>query len=281
MVTLGQPQTIAALHRIDRQGNGPEQRITRQLLVARFAELDPETALSYVDTLAGDEHEVQKINALSTWAAKDPHNAAAWLEDRVLAGGLASEDDAQAAAAVAGEWARTQPNAAWEWAMGLSEEVRAAAINEVAVRLAETSPAAAVAAVSTLSDGSERAAALQPMAARWAESSPAKTAAWVQSLAGAEEQAGAATGLVSSWMASDPMAASRWVSNLPAGQTRDAAVSAMVGSASLKNDPEAATLWAASVKEPALRKQLVAQSLRRWQAHNPAAAAHWTSTAAR
>jgi hypothetical protein len=109
MSQLRQPEVIAALHRLDQQGSGPEGRITRQLLVSRFAEIDPQTALSYVDTLTGDEHSAQKVNALSTWASKDPQGAAAYYEDRVLSGGIASDDDAHAAAAIAGEWATSPP----------------------------------------------------------------------------------------------------------------------------------------------------------------------------
>lgn len=281
MSQLSLPETLAALHRLDQLGSGPEGRITRQLLVSRFAEIDPQTALSYVDTLAGDEHSAQKTNALSTWASKDPQGAAAYYEDRVLGGGIASDEDAHAAAAIAGEWASSQPMAAWTWVTSLPEDARAEAVSRVATRLAEINPTKALQAINSLTDSSERAAAMQPLASRWAESAPAKTAVWVQSLSSREEQASAANGLVASWMNSDPMAVSRWVSMLPQGSTRDAAISAMVTSQSLKNDPEAATLWAASVNDNTLRTELVTQSLRRWQIHDAVAASRWAATASR
>lgn len=281
MAKLGQPETIATLHRLDQQGNGPEQRITRQLLVSRFAEMDPQTALTYVDTLKGDEYAAQKINALSTWAAKDPRGAAAFFEDQVLTGGIASDEDAMAAAAIAGEWALTQPTAAWEWATNLPEDTRAEALNRVATRLAEVNPQAALKAASSLTDANERAAVMQPLAARWAESSPTQTAVWVQSLTNTAEQASAASGLVESWVSSDPLAVSRWISMLPTGMTKDASISAMITSQALKNDPEAATLWAASIQDATLRSELLAQSLQRWQVHDAAAASRWAATASR
>lgn len=76
-------------------------------------------------------------------------------------------------------------------------------------------------------------------------------------------------------MNSNPLAASQWVSTLKPGSARDAAVAAMVEAQSLRNDPEAATLWAASVQDAALRQQLIATAAARWQRMDGAAANAW------
>lgn len=276
---LNTPQTIAALRKLDGAADDPETRMTRQLLVTRFAEQDPETALTYVDTLDGDEHVQQKMNAMSTWASRDGAAASAHFDAQVQAG-LLSDEDARTAAVIANEWAHTNPQAAWQWASQLPEEARDQALRRVAGQLARDNPGAAVLAVSSL-EAESRPAAMEALATEWAQTSPAKTASWVTSISDHDQQARAASGLVTSWMSSDPMAASTWVSRLYPGATRDAAVAAMVEAQSLRNDPQAATLWAASVQDATLREQLVAQAVKRWSYHDADAASAWMASRAR
>jgi hypothetical protein len=207
---LNTPQTIAALRKLDGAADEPEARMTRQLLVTRFAEQDPETALTYVDTLDGDEHVQQKINAMSTWASRDGLAAAAHFASQTQAG-LMSDDDARTAAAIANEWAHKDPQAAWQWASNLPEEARDQALRRVASQLARNDPAKAVNAVNSLA-AENKPAAMEALASEWAQTSPSKTAMWVSSVADRDQQASAAAGLVGTWMSSDPMAASTWVS---------------------------------------------------------------------
>ena len=267
-------ETIAALRKLDNAPDEPEARISRQVLVTHFAEKDPETALTYVDTLGGDEFVQQKINAMSTWASRDGKAAAAHFESRSLQSGLVDDDDARTAAAIANEWAHSDPVAAWEWAASLPEEVRDQAVRRVAAQLASIDSSAAMRAVNEL-PAEDRGAAMGSLAGRWAESAPAKTATWVNTLTDSDQKAEAASGLITTWVARDPMAASTWVSQLYPGKARDAAIAALVKAQALRNDPQAATLWAASVQDAELRTELLGQSVRRWQMHDPDAASAW------
>ena len=274
VAAMDQKQALDALHKVDLQG-GAESRQARQLLVARFAELDPETALSYTDTLSGEERGVQKITAFKAWAGRNPTAAASYLEDQLMTGGLASDDDAQAVAAVASAWSQTDPEAAWQWVAELPPDARAEAVRSLALNLADAEPGRVLSTLQSLPDSYDRAVALEPLVSRWAERDPEKTADWVASLGDPQEKKSAASGLVSAWMVRDPMAASRWVMALPSGGARDAAISSMIASQSIRNDPEAATRWAVTVQEPLLRQQLVAQSLNRWRVHDADAAQRW------
>lgn len=275
---LNVPQTIAALRKLDLRANDAESKLARHVLVARFAELDPQTALTYVDTLDGEEHVEQKLNAMSTWAARDPNAASEYFNTNALNGGLINEDDQRAAVAIAGEWSARDPNAAWQWATSLPLDARGAAIQRVAERLAASSPDSALQLVNTLPAGFERAEAMGPLAQRWAQTQPTRTADWVGSLRDEAERSNAASGLVAAWMQSDPLNTSRWVSGLAPGQTRDTAVAAMVHSQSLRNDPEAATRWASTVQDEALRNELVKQSFQQWQLHDADAANQWAAS---
>lgn len=270
-------ETIAALRKLDNSADEPEARISRQVLVTHFAEKDPETALTYVDTLSGDEFVQQKINAMSTWASRDGQAAAAHFESRSLQAGLVDDDDARTAAAIANEWAHSDPQAAWKWAASLPEEVRDQAVRRVATHLAATDTTTAIQAVNEL-PAEDRGAAMGALAERWAESAPGKTATWVNTLTDADQKAAAASGLITTWVARDPMAASTWVSQMYPGKARDAAIAALVKAQALRNDPQAATLWAASVQDRELRAELLGQSVRRWQMHDPDAASAWLAS---
>jgi len=274
---LNLQQTLSALRKLDGAPDEPEARIARQLLVTHFAEQDPETALTYVDTLDGDEHVQQKINAMSTWASKDGQAAAEHFASTSLQAGLIDDDAARTAAAIANEWAHRDPQAAWQWAASLPEEARDQAVRRVAAQLAATDPKQAVQAVNSLAVD-DRPAAMQALATQWAEASPTQVATWVTTIPHPDQQAQAASGLISTWMTADPMAASAWVSRLYPGKTRDAAITSMVQAQSLRNDPQAATLWAASVQDKTLRADLVAQSVKRWNMHDPDAASAWLAT---
>ena len=267
-------QALAALRKLERDANPAESAAARQVLVARLAELDPEAALSYSDTLAGDEHSRQRLNVMGTWAGKDPAAASAYLKSQAN-GGIANDSDREAAAAIAREWATRDPRAALAWAQSLNEDVRDQAIARVMGQLATIQPQAAIQAAQNLPAGYERADAMQPIAAQWAETAPVAAASWVQSLRNAEEQARAANGLVTTWASNDPMTASQWVAKLAPGTTRDAAVSALISASTLRNDPEAATLWAATVQDPALRAQLISAHSARWLLQDAAAANAW------
>lgn len=271
---LDATQTLAALRKLDVE-TGPEAKLARHVLVARYAELNPLTALTYVETLGGAERAEQQSNALASWASRDAAKAAAYFEDNILSGGLVGDQDAQNAAVIAAEWARRDPKGAWDWVESLTPDARGEAMKRVATQLAATNPAQALQAVSSLPEAYERAEAMQPLASQWARSDPAKTASWVQSLRDPAEQASAATGLVSSWMQSNPYAVSEWVSKLPNGATRDAAIKTMIRAQAVRNDPETATFWAATVQDETLRKELVSETVRRWQVHDPEAAQRW------
>lgn len=62
-----------------------------------------------------------------------------------------------AAAAIAGEWASSQPMAAWTWVTSLPEDALTEAMSRVATRLAEINPTKALQAINSLTDSSERA----------------------------------------------------------------------------------------------------------------------------
>lgn len=275
VASLDAKQTLAALKAGALKPEG-EDPLKRSLLIAHYAELDPETALSYVDSLSGAEHEQQRTVALGAWASREPSAAAAHLQ-QALSEGLATAGDAAAVSAIAREWSRTDPESAWHWAAQLPEESRAEALNQLSARWAKKDAPAALAAAQALPSEADRQAVMQPLVAQLAQSQPAATAQWLRSLP-TQQQPSAAAGLMQSWLQKDTAAATQWAQQLPSGAVRDAAISSLVKSPSLRRDPATAAQWAATITDAKLRAELVNLSFSRWQLHDAAAAERWASS---
>ena len=246
-------QTLSALHALDLQRDSPHTRLAREIYLAQFGTTDPLTALTYVDTLPADERAAASAVVMDAWAARDPHAAAAHLENQSSGFGLTEESAAEAAGHVAATWAASDPAAARAWVQGLDEDLRAEALPALADTMALKDPASAAAWAASLSSSEDQAAAVEAVAGQWAVSSPQNAAAWVSALTNDDVRAAATGGLVHTWMASDPAAASRWVDSLPRGAARDHAILALASSPAIRNDAASAAAWAATIQDPTLR----------------------------
>lgn len=256
--TLDATGALAGLKALDLQPDGPENRIARHILLARFAELDPATALTYVDTLPAAERTDATLTAMNAWATRDPAAAAAHLESEAGGFGLSSDASALSAGRIASAWAASDPAAAAGWATGLDEELRGEALAGIARSLAATTPSAATAFLATLTDPAEHSAAAREAALGWAQSDPQAAAAWART----STTTSAAAGVVTAWMLRDPAAASQWVDSLPAGSRKDAAIVALTQSAALRNDAASAAAWAATIQDESVRAPLLAAARR-------------------
>lgn len=271
-------QILEALKRTDHALDDPAKREMRRRLVAQFVALDPQMALSYVETLSGDEYVRQKINAFGAWAGRDPAAASAFFAENELHGGFAEDEDRLAAAAIAKVWVVQDPQAAFNWVSSLPEEAREEAVAAIVIRVARHDPKFARQMVDSLDANYERAEAMHPLAVQWGQKAPVAAAAWVTALRNETERSYAASGLMTGWTEKDMEAAIQWASELPAGGTRDAAIAAMVQTSAVQKHPETAVTWAATIQDAQLRGLVYPQALEQWQAQDPAAAARWLSS---
>jgi hypothetical protein len=278
VLEIDRRQILEALKRTEQALDGPENREMRRRLIAQFVALDPPMALSYVDTLAGDEYVRQKVNAMGAWAARDPAAAAAFFGENELSGGFTEDEDRLGAAAIVKEWVVQDPQAAFAWVSNLPEEARTEAVFAMVIRLAKHDPRIALQMVDSLDANYERAEAMQPLAEHWAQKAPVVAAAWVSALRNEPERNYAASGLMTGWMNADARAATEWVARLPKGSTRDAAIAAMVQTPVAQKDPATAVRWAASIQDLQLRGHVYPQVLEQWRERDPAAAERWLAT---
>ena len=253
--------------------SSPDAFVAEQLLLARYAEVDPETALSYVDSLAGTKHELGVVTVLSSWAAQDPESAAAYVEENLDDFGIMDQRQADSAGVLAGEWARSEPQAALEWAEALPLEVRGEVYQRIMSQLVAEDPGEALAMASSRPAGYERTEMIEGVVSQWAHRDPNAAAAWVTEHAKGDQRLTAS--LMSAWIEDSPMAASNWLGSLPDSEGRDLAIVAMTASRTLRRDPEAATLWSSTIGDQYLRAEVLQITLNRWFAQDPGAAEAW------
>lgn len=266
---------LKSLKELSEQTPGPDRLISQQLLLARFAELDPETALSYADSLKGADKQLGALAIISTWAENAPKTAADYFDANADAFGILAASQGQAAGAIAAAWARRDPDAAFQWASELPEEVRGEAYGQIISQLSVSASDRALGIINAMPPGYERTELLQTLTARWAQDAPRETADWATRIPDATEQSRAVGTLVTSWMQTNPQEASQWVNHLPPGPSRDAAIAAMNQSSAFRRDPQTAVLWASTIQEEKLRNATLQAALNRWMATDPKAAQVW------
>ena len=214
---------------------------------AEWGRKDPANALAWAQNLPATDPRrfgtVQSI--LAGWAEREPVRAAAYLQERLYDGGEGNDLYFSSVGLVAERWARSDLNAAAQWAATLpGGRVRRDALRRVAAAWA---------------------AADLPGAARWAGTLPADTGrgeAWQV--------------IVSAWPGNDFDGEGTWVSSLPAGLDRDETV-AVHAAKIAPTDPEKALMWARTINGPEIQARSVDAILAGWQRNDPAAARNWAA----
>jgi hypothetical protein len=118
----------------------------------------------------------------------------------------------------------------------------------------------------------ERAAASNLIA-----SDPERATGWLMERATEETLSFHLQEIAQRWASTAPNAAGEWLGKLPEGPQNDYAFS-VFAQIVLKDDPESAAHWAASITEDKLREQTLGNVLRKWKLTNPGAAESFSSS---
>lgn len=267
---------LASLKALRHQPHDSDSALTTQALLARYAELDPETALTYVAKLGGQEYELGHLTVMSTWASVDPEAASAYYEEQADEFGIFDANQRDTVGAIAGEWATQDLEGALEWAENLSPDVQGDAYQRIMSEVLQQSPDQALALLNSMPQGLERREMLGTLAGQWTHQDPQAATQWLNSLS-AEDQFTAMPKMMTAWMQSDPMSASQWLAQYPSGSAKDQSILAMTQSTVLARDPEAALAWSASIEDPQLRQEALHATASHWQRIDPQGAAAWLS----
>ncbi|MCP5543100.1 MAG: hypothetical protein H7A49_04250 [Akkermansiaceae bacterium] len=195
------------------------------LLFSRWAEVDPNAAMAYSNSM-GFGGAFVRPTILQSWAGVDPQSAAKYYADnprefammgRFGRGPMGNEG---APSIIASEWARQDPAAAMAWASSLTtdkEEAMSAVIGEVA----KNDPAEAASMLASM-DG-DKGDAYRTVAMQYGAKSFSEAAAWVRTLP-ADEQNDALGAAIRGLSNVDPDAAVSEVAKMEEGDAKNRAV---------------------------------------------------------
>lgn len=215
-----------------------------------------------------DEAHAEQIGL--AWARKDPAAAAVGVLTLTDAA-----DRSAALDAVLGRWMHAAPDAARQWALGLS----GAQAGEVLAKVLFNDPAKEAragelaAGFSGLRDPGEGFANYVPLAREIVRRlpDPDKAMTFIDGLPVGQAREAATEELAGSWVRQDAAAASAWIARLPDGGAKNVGIEALVDSVH-EEDPAGAFAWAQKHTEENARLSLLTTALHTWNREDPSAA---------
>ncbi|MEO0594135.1 MAG: hypothetical protein AAFZ38_11195 [Myxococcota bacterium] len=248
------PEPIQELLRV-----GPDGRYVNLNPGERFAR-----ALESVATVDVDDPDF-----LMSAAYLDPRRAAQWVRDAPDA------ERAEYAWDIAFSWAKSDRDAALDWALSLDERSRDEAVSALSEEIAKLGRERAEAVSESVSKD-VRLEILGYVAMDRAEEDPALAARWVQTRA-PEEQAELMQYVAGEWAASEPDAAAEFANAVEDEAARAAAVAA-VSQAWSRHDPRAAVEWLVDIEHD--DSSAIRSTVLRWFDREPLSAAEWLTQTA-
>ena len=274
--TLDAEGVEAALPVVRGMGRGGDQFMSMGLLMGRYAEIDPERALTYMGEQSGRERDFGTSSILRTWAATNPRAAADYLTNNVLNSGGDDWMLRRTAGSLASEWAKQDSDAALAWATGLPDEVKGDAMNNIVEQLTSQDPLEA-AKVAMGFEGEQRERSMRTIADQWSRNEPENAVKWAESLT-IEGKTQAMEEAVENWVRKDTDAAVAYMDNMDQGE-RDDIMKEVVeqwGRKGAEAQPEAAE-WIASQPEGKGKVDATGEIVGQWMRSDAEAASTWLS----
>ncbi len=264
-----------ALAEVRGMGRGMDQFMSTNLLMARYAEIDPEKALKFASEASGFERMMGTTSILRTWAAKDPKAAGEYLVSTVLDSGVDDWQMRRSAASVASEWVRQDPDAALKWAKGLPEEVRGDALNNVIQHFTAENPLKAAEIAMGL-EGESQQRALRSIADQWSRTHPEAALEWASGLEG-EARTEAMEETLENWAGSDPDAAISYLEKITDAGEKDRFVPDVAERWARRDaaSAQAAAEWLSGQADGAGKDRATGSVVEAWMRSDPTAASTW------
>lgn len=252
-----------------RQSASPAGTAAIEPVMSYWASTDPAAAAQWASSLAPGGFRQSALDALLTqWSDQFPQEAAAWT--------AVQPEAAQLALVVAGSWAKSDPQAAAQWALTLgTPDARSDASSIIAASWAAADPSAALAWTKSVTARSLRASLQGAAVQTWAAEDPAAALAWVQTNRGTlADPASAQEDILQTWATTAPERLAQWISTQSPGSNTDAAMRHLA-IALAEVQPGQAADTALRMKESAARSSVFQQIYSQWKNTDPAAAQRW------
>jgi hypothetical protein len=254
----------AEIAQIVRDGNYSDISGIRDV-ISVWSKKEPQAAFTWAAANLAGTHLTDSLGAaLFGWANTDPAAAAAAMNN--LTPGLR----AKLLPDLLSAWGRSTPSTAFAYIQQLSPRERGRATASLFEGWAASDPAAAGKALATQSSAGME-SAYDEVAWRLTEKDPAAAMDWAAQVADPKMAARAVGRVTESWAEKDAAAVSDRLATLPAGKFRDQAVSGFVESVR-ELDPPTAASWAASIQAPDVQRNKLQAVLKFWKTQDPAAA---------
>ncbi len=254
-----------------------DRMVAASLLFARWGELDPFEALAFSDKI-GFAGQFVRPTILQSWASADPKNAAKYFDQnpdqfKSTGGGwMGRGGDNNAAAAIAGEWAKKDFNAALDWSKTLKGKDAGAATTAIFAEVAKKDPQQAIAKLSLITDEQLRKNATSAIASEYARINAQAAETWALSL-GQPEQNTALAKIYGKFSESDPFDAGDKMIGIAKDQQGDALGTIINNMA--KKDPVATMNWISTKAGDLVNPDMIRRPMSSLAAVDDAAARQW------
>ena len=263
-----------ALAEVRGMGRGMDQFMSTNLLMARYAEIDPEKALKFASGSSGFERMMGTTSILRSWASKDPVAAGEYLVKTVLDSGVDDWQMRRSASSVASEWVRQDPDEALKWAKALPDEVRGDALNNVVQHFTSENPLKAADIAMSL-EGESQERALRSIADQWSRTNPEEALNWAVTLEG-ETKSEAMEEALENWASQDPDAAVAFMGDLTSSeQERFVPEVAERWARRDADSAQAAAQWVSDFPDSEGKVRATGEVVEAWMRSDPTAASTW------
>lgn len=236
---------------------GPDRDLATRLLVARWAELDPEAALGF----AAKHKEFGQITSdIFQQLAGSDLTSALTRAQAITDPGL----HYQALRGALGVMALSDPAGALRLAAAAGEVPHTEPLTQAIYRQwSQTDPTAAAAAAAQDSSGGEGwRSPLGQVIRTWADQDPQAALNFSLTMPDNEAQTRSVSDIIRRWSDQDANAAAGWINTMPVGSARDAAAAAFASSVSYTDVPTAIG-WAQSISDAEARTAALQRVSRR------------------
>ncbi len=294
---LDESNILEALALFEDLPPGPMRMREMNLLMYAWGAFDGPSAIGYAEAeIGGRIGRFAAHSALSSWSARDPHEALAWSQEQSFDGernpytlgivaGWTNYDIREAAIFVAGLPEGRERNRsvgiltsqflqngipdATRWADSLPEdEFKKGVFSNLARQWARQDPEASANWIERHAKKDYSVDAIRTVASNWARDDPLTTVSWAVELPEGEAREKGVAASVNRWAADDPNAAGDWLNEIPLEPAMDPAVRAFARRIAVQ-DREAALSWSESIVDPDLRLQSIQEVGQDWYRQDP------------
>lgn len=258
-----------------------ERMMASFLLFGRWAEVDPQAAMSFSGTM-GMAGNFVRPTVLQSWASVDPAGAAKYLQANprefammgMFGGGRGGQGGQGGASIIASEWARQDPAAAMAWASSLTTD-KGQAMTSVIGEVAKADPRKAAGMIANM-DEADRQGAYKTVAGQYGALDFAEAQTWIKSLPAAD-QADALAAAIGGLSNNDPAAAVKQVNAMEEGDAKNRLIPDVVEDLA-RRDPQAAADFLKKQTSEEAQRDGMRQLMPAWTSTNPNGALQYANS---